>query len=171
MEEASSVTEYGLTPFVRLFPSQGVAESRVMTLHGHPVVPDDEYALMEWYCDDPKCDCRRVMLRVFGRWQEATVASISFGFDRDHELAGPFLDPLNPQSEYAAALLELVEGVLEDPAYVRRLKAHYAQVKSRVKRASAAPTFRASQAPSGPSRGPRAQPGRPRGASRKRKRR
>ena len=44
-------------------------------------------------------------------------------------MAGPFLDPLNPQSTYADTLLRLVEEILEDPAYVTRLEAHYYQVK------------------------------------------
>jgi hypothetical protein len=58
------------------------------------------------------------------------LACISYGFDRNEEMAGPFLDPMNPQSEYAEPLLELVERtVLSDPRYVARLERHYALVK------------------------------------------
>ena len=120
-----------LTPFVRLFPAQAMAETRVLTILSHDVLPGDEYALLESFCVDPDCDCRRVMLNVVGRRQQARgfLASISFGFDRDDDLAGPFLDPLNPQSEYAEALFELVAAVLADPTYVARLETHYHQVK------------------------------------------
>jgi len=92
-----------LIPFVQLFREQGEAETRVITTRNHDVLPDDEYALVEAYCPDPQCDCRRVMLSVLPRRQLAQgfLASISFGFDRDQELAGPFLDPVNPQSRYA----------------------------------------------------------------------
>jgi hypothetical protein len=126
----------GLEPFVRLFPAQAMAETRVLTILRHDVLPGDEYALVESFCTDRDCDCRRVMLNVAGRRQQARgfLASISFGFDRDNEFAGPFLDPLNPQSEYAEALLELVTAVLADSAYVARLEAHYHQVKQAVRR-------------------------------------
>ena len=87
-----------LIPFVQLFPEQAMAETRTITTQGHPVLPDDEYALVESYCTDPACDCRRVMLNVLPRRQgkRGFLAAISFGFDRDEEMAGPFLDPLNP---------------------------------------------------------------------------
>jgi len=118
-----------LVPFTYLFPEQRPAET-------HPSLPDDEYALVESYCVDPTCDCRRVMLNVLPRRRMAQgyLAAISFGFDRKAELAGPFLDPLNPQSQYAQALLDMVITlVLEaDPAYIARLEAHYRQVKQAV---------------------------------------
>jgi len=70
------------------------------------------------------------MLNVAGRTQNRMLAAISFGFDRADEMAGPFLDPLNEQSEYAPALLDLAaDVVLADPAYVARLEAHYRMVK------------------------------------------
>ena len=50
----------GMVPFVRFFAEQGTAETRVLTIRGHPVLPDDEYALLESFCDDPRCTCRRV---------------------------------------------------------------------------------------------------------------
>lgn len=57
-------------------------------------------------------------------------ATISYGFDRDDDMAGPFLDPLNPQGEYSEALLELVTvSALSDERYVERLERHYHLVK------------------------------------------
>ncbi len=122
-------------PFVALFPKQGEAETRTMTTIGYGQLPDDEYALVEAYCTDPSCDCQRVMLNVVGKQQmkEGYLAAISFGFNRDGEMAGPFLDPMNSQSKHAEMLLELVSNVLEnDSAYVTRLKRHYQQVKTAV---------------------------------------
>lgn len=54
----------GLVPFTRLFTAQGTAETRVLKIRGHPALPDDDYALMESYCVDPVCNCRRVMLCI-----------------------------------------------------------------------------------------------------------
>ncbi len=119
-----------LTPFASVFREQGQKETRVITTRGHPELPDDEYALIEAYCTDPKCNCRRVMLNVAGRRQgQRYLASVSFRFDRDAEMAGPFLDPLNPRGQYANALFPLVAHVLADPAYVARLESHYHQFK------------------------------------------
>ena len=122
----------GLIPFAQVFPQQGTAETRVLTVSGHSTLPDDEYALVEAYCDDPACDCRRCMLNVLAHRQQRVLASISYGFDRDGEYPGPFLDPLNPQSAHAAALLALVTPVLADGAYRARLEAHYHQLKRAV---------------------------------------
>ncbi len=142
--------EMGLIPFVLLFREQGEAETRTITTQDHPVFPDDEYALVEFYCSDPTCDCRRVMLNVLPRRQAARgfLASISFAFDPDDEfitrmgVTNPFLDPLNPQSEYAEFFLRFVQQMLEDdPAYVARLESHYHQVKQ----AMADPTHPAHQ--------------------------
>jgi hypothetical protein len=121
--------DLGLVPFVRLFPRQAANETRVLTTRRYPGLPDDEYGLVESYCPDPRCNCRRVMLNAVGRRQQAILATVSYGFDRDAAMAGPFLDPLNLQSAYADTLFRLVEGVLEDPAYLARLEAHYYQVK------------------------------------------
>jgi hypothetical protein len=122
----------GLFPFVRLFPQQGTTETRVLTVQGSAALPDDEYGLLESYCVEAGSHCRRVMINVASRGQQKILASISYGFDRDGEDAGPFLDPLNPQSRYAHILLDLVEQVLADSTYVARLEAHYYQVKGAV---------------------------------------
>lgn len=119
----------GMVPFVRLFPRQGTAETRTLTIRGSSALPDDEYGLLDSYCVEAGCNCRRVMLNVVGRRQQKILASISYAFDREDEWAGPFLDPLNPRSRYAETLLGLVEQVLADPGYVARLEAHYHQVK------------------------------------------
>jgi hypothetical protein len=123
-----------LTLLAHIYPELALAETRTIRTRGHPELPDDEYALLEAYCLDPKCDCRRVMINVNSRRDTEAgkmryLASISYGFDRDDELAGPELDVLNPQSQYAEALFDLVEEVLDDPAYVARLKEHYRLAK------------------------------------------
>ena len=57
----------GLLPFVRLFPEQGLDETRVFMVRRHPTLPDDDYGLMESFCADVTCHCRRVMLNVASR--------------------------------------------------------------------------------------------------------
>ena len=155
----------GMVPFVRFFPQQGTAETRVLTIRGHPVLPDDEYALLESFCDDAGCDCRRVMLNVIGRRQSDMLSSISYGFDRGQELAGPFLDPLNPQSKHAGTLLKLVAQVLADPTYAARLESHYYQVK----RAATGPSHSTRQMPARHAKANKTKPQRQSGTRKKRK--
>ena|SRR5947208_12330376 len=155
--------DLGLVPFVRFFPQQAARETRTLTTRRFPGLPDDEDGLLESYCADPRCNCRRVMLNVVGRWQQAILATVSYGFDRDAAMAGPFLDPLNPQIAYADILLRQVEEVLEDPAHVARLEAHYYQVKG----AMADPAHPARQSLVRPANTDRIRPPRPRGKRRK----
>ena len=79
--------------------------------------------------------CRRVTFNILAE-RQGHVATISFGFDRDEEMAGPFLDPFNPQSRLSDVLLKMMPQILADPAYPARLEAHYHQVKG----TTAAPT-------------------------------
>ena len=120
--------------FADIYPELAEAETLTITTKGYPKLPDDEYALLESYCPDPKCNCRRVMLNVVSRrdienGEPRYLASISYGFDRDSEFAGPELDPLNRQSQYAPALLAIVKEILKDPNYVARLEKHYRMAK------------------------------------------
>ena len=121
-----------LIPFYVVEPKLAADETRVMRLfEPHDDVPPGHYGMIEFYCPDPACDCRRVMLNVVEEAHpERFLASISYGFDRDGEMVGPFLDPFNPQCPYAERLLQLVEGlILSDSHYVARLEHHYALVK------------------------------------------
>lgn len=121
-----------LVPFLAVDPDLATRETRVMhTLVPQGKLPVGAYGLLEFYCPDPGCDCRRVMLNVVEEKRpDRFLASISYGFDRDEEMAGPFLDPLNPQRLFAKELLQLVEEtVLSDPRYVARLERHYNLVK------------------------------------------
>lgn len=122
-----------LIPFFAVEPELAAEETRVLTLfQSQRGIPPGSYGLLESYCPDPTCDCRRVMLNVAEEQQpERFLASISYGFDRDAPEAGPFLDPFNEQSPYAQALLELInEIVLSDAAYLARLERHYHLVKA-----------------------------------------
>ena len=123
----------GFIPFHEIEPDLAEREIRQITVvRSQGELPEAAYALVESFCPDPACDCRRVMLNVACKEQpeRGFLATISYGFDRDEEMAGPFLDPLNPQSEYSEALLKLVTtSALSDRGYVERLEEHYRLVK------------------------------------------
>lgn len=121
-----------MIPFYVVYPELAALETRVVNvLVPHQGVPAGAYGLVELYCPDPSCDCRRVMLSIVEvKRTDRAVASINYGFDRNDEMAGPFLDPLNRQGTYAEALLDLIKATaLQDASYVRRLERHYRLVK------------------------------------------
>src|SRR5690348_5859030 len=111
--------------FHRYFPKVAEAETRfVNLLEPEPGsrIPAGSYALVEAYCTEKGCDCRRVLLNVLEQTR-GHVATISYGFDRDGPMPGPYLDVLNPQSPFAQELMELIdEMTLHDPDYLARLE-------------------------------------------------
>jgi hypothetical protein len=129
-----------MIPFLERFPELGARETRSVTATGRQDLPDGEYGFLELYCDEPGCDCRRVMIDVLRPetgWSKIW-ATISYGWENldfyrkwggpdSHpiEIKGPYLDPLNPQTKYSSALLNLFRFLLQSPEYVERLKRHY----------------------------------------------
>ncbi|MCW5551890.1 MAG: DUF1186 domain-containing protein [Verrucomicrobiae bacterium] len=124
------------------FPELAARETRclhVLTPDGP--LPPGEYGFLEHYCEQPDCDCRRVLLRVTSAKSPHTVlATINCGWESagfytrwmhgdeqaGREITAASLDPLHPQSKYADYLLDFVQKeLITDPAYVARLARHY----------------------------------------------
>jgi hypothetical protein len=74
-------------------------------------------------------------------------ATISYGWERldfyqkwggagyhPIEIKGPYLDPLNPQTNYSSALLNLFRFLIQSPDYVDRLRRHYQMFRESVDR-------------------------------------
>lgn len=90
------------------------------------------FLFREFYCADPGCDCRRVVLHVHWVEERCIAASINYAFEPSRRRDEPqiSLDPLNPQSEHAEALLELfARGIQTEREYRERLIRHYAAWK------------------------------------------
>ena len=118
-------------------------ETRAVTLtvpiqhDGRLVLPANEYGFEELYCVERKCDCRRVMINVLARHGRDHLATINHGFDpptHDYDPSDQtFLDPLNRQSQWSQALLDMFMNLLlADPAYRQRLLRHYLLFKEAV---------------------------------------
>lgn len=130
-----------MTPFVERFPELGARETRSLTVAGRTDLPDGDYGFLEFYCNEPHCDCRRVMIVVLrpGTGWKQSWATINYGWESvefyqhwakaptwDRFLwQGPFLDPLAAPTPYSPALLDLFKVMLQAPDYVERLKNHY----------------------------------------------
>ncbi len=60
-------------PFQERFPKIADKETRAMTILNNPELPSDTYGLIEVYCDELDCDCRRVFLNVISTNQKKTI--------------------------------------------------------------------------------------------------
>ena len=132
-----------MTPFYTRFRDLAFQEMRVATIQGRSDIPDGEYGFLELYCEEPRCDCRRVIINVISMTTGSKVwATINYGWETPEyyaswtrnkeaaeDMSGAWLDPLNPQTQYSWAFLDLFEYILLDQAYVDRLKRHYDMFK------------------------------------------
>lgn len=134
-------------PFHERFPEVAEKETRTIIAVNDPDLPKGEYGLVEAYCNEANCDCRRVFFNVYSWQMREVVAVIAYGWEsREYyvqwfgeddprvipDLQGPSLNLASPQSELAPVLLEKVKYVLQDRRYVARLKRHYKMFKETV---------------------------------------
>jgi hypothetical protein len=135
-----------MAPFFSRFPELAARQTRILKLLApHAGLPAGEYGFLELYCNEPTCDCRRVLFQVCRADRPNQVlATINYGWESEdfyaqwlhgdresaRELVSASLDPLNPQSKLSPALLEVFRHiVLLDRAYVARLRRHYRKFK------------------------------------------
>ena len=115
--------------FYNFFRDLEERETRTITvLPGADVgIPPGEYGLMEMFCDEPGCDCRRVFFSVFSTERKRADAIITWGWE-DIEfysqwmtygsreaaeyLKGPSLNVGSPAADHAPAILALVREIL-----------------------------------------------------------
>ncbi|HEY5730412.1 MAG TPA: hypothetical protein VIS72_10200 [Anaerolineales bacterium] len=141
-------------PFYERFRELALNETRSFTVDegNYPGLPADEYALLEAYCNDKNCDCRRVFFNVVSRKRQDIMAVVTYGWESEafyrkwygggndeltrmavSEMMGLGLNSASPQSRVAPALLAPIRDILlDDPAYVARLKRHYQIFKEKV---------------------------------------
>ncbi|HTV39278.1 MAG TPA: hypothetical protein VMF08_01775 [Candidatus Sulfotelmatobacter sp.] len=143
-----------MIPFHRLFPELAQRETRCVHVGASPdprveqILPADEYAFLEFYCEKPDCDCRRVFLMVVRKGDpDHVLASIEYGWEKESFYRNYFwdeeearqtvrgrLDPINEQSEFAEDFLVLFRQMVADVRYNLRLRRHYRMFKEELAR-------------------------------------
>lgn len=116
-----------MMPFDHVFTDVAERESRVIQATDRAGTPAT-FLFREFYCADPGCDCRRVVLHVHWVEEKCIAASINYAFAPSKRRDEPqiYLDPLNPQSEVSEELLALFSEMIgKDRAYRERLIRHY----------------------------------------------
>ena len=148
-------------PMYDLLPEVAMKETRTITVfQGNEFgVPPGEYGLLEMYCNDEGCDCRRVFIMVVSSVTEDSVAVISFGWESKdfyskwynkgrvvkftklrkidryavNNMHGIHLSDSSKQSKIAPAVLLMVtKCVLRDTTYTDRIKHHYKLFRAKV---------------------------------------
>ena len=120
-----------MEPFHIRLPEAAERETRSFIVPKGNALPEGEYLLMESYCNDKNCDCRRVFINIFHN--EKVLATIGFGWEDmafyqkwahgDKDIAlnmkGSFLELSGFRSKYSETLLEFFKVVImKDNAYV-----------------------------------------------------
>lgn len=110
---------------------------------------DDIYVIVDSYCDNKKCDCRRVLLNIY-KFEEKQLdrkdilATISYGWEpisfyrrwakgmsdqQIRDFKGPSLDNFQPQSALSDYFLEQFKILIDDGFYKKQLISRYTKAK------------------------------------------
>lgn len=133
------------------FPEIAQRETRsIMLLEDHPFtgIPAGNYGLLEAFCNEPGCACRRVMWMVDSEQASCVVAVVAYGWGSDRfytqwfgqanremikEMQGPNLNMASPQAPYAPAILDMLKQLIfNDKQYIDRVKSHYTLFRNKI---------------------------------------
>ncbi len=134
-----------------VFPKKKTTELRTATFtdgNADAPLPDGTFLFTEYFCTDLRCNCQRVLVKVFhARSEDAPpgeVATISYSWNPssdetwerlNSDVPNPFLDPLHRQAPYASELLDFWCAMIKrDRAYASRLERHYDEIRAEIGR-------------------------------------
>ena len=139
-----------LEAFDQICPEIARAETHVCTVPepGLPGVPPGPYLLREFYCTEPDCDCRRLLVQFLPLHGPGEIAaSINYGWEKARfykqwsrdpdlwrEMAGATLEPLAEQGPHARIFLEIFDHVIKNQSLVEHFRRHYRLVKAGLQR-------------------------------------
>jgi len=129
-------------PFYTYFPEIADKETKVIQILKFRIdtPPIGAYAIAESFCDDKKCDCRKVMFNVIAIDRPGDIlATVGFGWESipfyttwvggDRELAkqmvGTYLEPICIQSQYSKYFLGLIADMVKEETFRSRVLRHY----------------------------------------------
>jgi hypothetical protein len=100
----------------------------------HEGLPNQEYVVFEYYCDNPDCDCQNLIANIIqldddGVAREKSQASILYDWSSQETACYPTLSDQSTQSELAPLLLDVYKKFIHSDEYLIRIKKQYAHVK------------------------------------------
>ena len=134
-----------LYPFHVKFPKIAEEECRKIIIdENNKYLQKWEYPILEFYCTDPKCDCRKVTLNILD--PKGKIASFNYWWENlrfytkwlywDKELAkelvGLNIDVHVNKSKYANVFFEIMKKkIFQDNTYSNILENHYYMMKQK----------------------------------------
>jgi len=133
-------------PLFRLLPTLAEQETGKVILEQETFgLARGAYFLVESYCFDPDCDCRKVMINVMTDSSEI-LATIGFGWENEEfyvnwmddedlgrQATGAYLEPGGIQTANSEKCLILLKKSLRDSDYADLIKRHYQSFKNKIK--------------------------------------
>jgi len=131
-------------PFDAICHDVALAEMRVCEVPGPSTLgPGGEF-----YCTEPGCDCRRVVVQFLEAAAPSNVvASVSYGWEKAgfykkwsrsaegwREMAGVTLGPLAEKGPYAEGFLKIFDHIIKDRQVVAAFRRHYRMVREIIAR-------------------------------------
>ncbi|MFZ3168466.1 MAG: hypothetical protein WA130_12690 [Candidatus Methanoperedens sp.] len=126
-----------MVPLFEKLPEIAAVETRSIIISNNTKIPNGIYGLLESYCDELNCDCRRIFINVVSRDSPADIlATISYGWDTPEfykkwmgraepnlidMMTQPYLEIGCVQSKYANDFLELFQEIIKDKSYVEEI--------------------------------------------------
>ena len=120
-----------LQMFAEVFPDIAATETR----HFWPPGRDpkkEPIQIAEYYCVDPACDCKRVLLTLIDLADSnlSPMLTVGYAFDRNDPNPGPYVDPLNNLTPGGRDFFPFICDLLaKDTTYLNRLQKHYDLMK------------------------------------------
>ncbi len=127
-------------PFNERFPEIAIPETKIITVSSdNSKVPAGRYYLVESFCSDDSCDCRKIMLAIISvNNQKKILATIGYGWESikfyekwmygDKKMAklliGTYLEPGGIQSKYSQGFLRIINVSLTEE-YRKTIIRHY----------------------------------------------
>ena len=119
------------------------ARVRTLTIAHHPELPDGAYAMVDAYCTDLGCDCRKTMILV--HLDHRHVSTINFGWESPEfyvrwyggalddrtlaEMKGPSIDLSSPDLVPPGAMPAIFSALLE-AHYLEHLRLQYTRFRA-----------------------------------------
>jgi len=116
---------------------------RSIVIRDEPRLPDGQYDLVDTYCADPACDCRKTIIQIFHGGK--LVSIVNFGWEtpefylrwqgavRDRELAEEMsdvsIDFASPDLVSREGILALRHHILDDK-WISMLEDHYRRIRA-----------------------------------------
>lgn len=135
-----------LPPFLPAGELIGEAHQiRTVTLADSGELPGGDYSLLDLYCTDPKCDCRKTIIQIIHNGRH--VSTVDYGWEDPRyyakwarlddamirEMSGLSLDFMSPNLIDPDATLSLMNHLLDDQ-WINRIKATYKAVRATLKK-------------------------------------